>query len=379
MGALIAIGVVPLMIGFGCLSVDQGYYGYRSLLLQQTVESAALAAGNKLPTYYSSNRSSTAIVTQAQTFTTLNMPSAQYGTVVSAANVVLGNLSGTTFTSLASSHGTTPDAVQVTGVNTVPLFMGSWFGRPSVVISVTATASSATSQAFNTIVVNDMSGSFSSELSNQRSADLAILNCVKGQTGTTSEFGITLANGHSTTWQALAVASTAYSTLTKQITKLAASSCGSNCDTGSNIASGIYSAIQQFSSSKFANTKKNIVVITDGVPNQDSTVDYEKADGIYPTPTATTPTCIGKKKCSDDDLLTMAKNQAAAAAAAGISVSTIYYSGDTGASDQASYAASLATLVTGTGVAMVAPTSSQISTTIAGFCSTMPSALKLVL
>src|SRR4051794_3531819 len=87
MGALIAIGVVPLMIGLGCLSIDRGYYGYRSLLLQQTVETAALAAGSKLPTYYSSKGSTSAIVTTAQTFTTLNMPSAQYGTVVSAANV----------------------------------------------------------------------------------------------------------------------------------------------------------------------------------------------------------------------------------------------------------------------------------------------------
>jgi hypothetical protein len=379
MGAMIAIGVVPLMIGVGCLSIDRGYYGYRSLLLQQTVETAALAAGNKLPTYYSSNGSTTTIVNTAQTFTTLNMPSAQYGTVVTSANVVLGNLSGTTFTSLAASHGTAPNAVQVTGVNTVPLFMGSWFGKPSANVSVTAIAASATSSSFNTIVVNDMSGSFSSELANQRAADLAILNCVKGQTGTQSEFGITLADGHSTTFQALAVASTKYSKLTQKIAALSASSCSSNCNTGSNIASGIYSSIQQLSGSSLANTKRNIIVITDSVPNADSSVDYEKADGIYPTSTATTPTCVGKKKCSDDDLLAMAKNQSAIAAAAGISISTIYYSGDTDGSDEAGYAASLATLVTGSGVAMVAPTSSQISATIAGFCATIPSALKLVL
>jgi hypothetical protein len=198
-----------------------------------------------------------------------------------------------------------------------------------------------------------MSDSFSSELSNQRAADLAILNCLKNQTGTTSEFGITLANGHSTAYQALAIASTKYSTLSSKISSLSSSSCGSNCGTGSNIASGMYSAIQQYSGSGFANTKKNIVIITDGVPNTDNTVDA--------------------------NLLTMAKNQAAVAAAAGISISTIYYSGDTDPSDQASYAASLATLVTGTGVAMVAPSAAQITSNIGGFCATLPSALKLVL
>ncbi|HEX3989711.1 MAG TPA: TadG family pilus assembly protein [Acetobacteraceae bacterium] len=379
MGTLIAIGVIPGMIGFGCLSIDKGYYGYRSLLLKQTVEAAALAGGNKLTTYYTSNGSTATIVATAQAFTTANMPTAQYGTVVSAANVVLGNLSGTTFTSLASSRGTTPNAVQVTGVNSVPLFMGSWFGKNSVDVTATVIASSSTSQAFNTIVVNDMSDSFSSELSNQRAADLAILNCLKNQTGTTSEFGITLANGHSTAYQALAIASTKYSTLSSKISSLSSSSCGSNCGTGSNIASGMYSAIQQYSGSGFANTKKNIVIITDGVPNTDYAVDYEKADGIYPTATSTKATCIGKNKCSDANLLTMAKNQAAVAAAAGISISTIYYSGDTDPSDQASYAASLATLVTGTGVAMVAPSAAQITSNIGGFCATLPSALKLVL
>jgi hypothetical protein len=382
---MMAAVIVPVLIGFGTLSIGKGYYSYRNLLLEQTVENAALAAGNKLSTYYSSGGSSTAIVAAAQNFATLNMPSAQYGTVVTSANVVLGNLSGTTFTSLAASHTTAPDSVQVTGLNTaangnaVNLFLGSFFGKPSVDIKTTITASYATGQAFNTIVVNDLSGSFTSEISNQKAADLAILNCVKGQSGTTSQFGITLANGHSTMYQALVLAGTNYAALQTKISVLTTASCGTNCSTGSNIASGMYSAIQQFAGTTFTNTKKNIVIITDGVPNADSSVDYERADGIYPTATSTTPTCIGKNKCTDDNLLTMAKNQASLAAAAGISVSTIYYSGDTDTNDQSNYAATLASLVTGTGAAMVAPTASQISSTIAGFCATMPSALKVVM
>ena len=75
----------------------------------------------------------------------------------------------------------------------------------------------------------------------------------------------------------------------------------------------------------------------------------------------------------------MARNQAAVAKAAGISISTIYYSGNTVGADQASYAASLASLTGGTGIAMVAPTASQINAAYAGFCSTIPSALKTVM
>ena len=75
----------------------------------------------------------------------------------------------------------------------------------------------------------------------------------------------------------------------------------------------------------------------------------------------------------------MAQNQAAAAHAAGINVSTIYYSGNTGTSDQAAYAAKLASLVSGTGVALVAPTTTQLNNAYAGFCSTIPSSLKTVM
>ena len=74
----------------------------------------------------------------------------------------------------------------------------------------------------------------------------------------------------------------------------------------------------------------------------------------------------------------MAQNQAAYARSLGISISTIYYSGNTPANQQASYAASLATLTGGTGISLVVPTTGQISSSFAAFCATMASALKLV-
>jgi hypothetical protein len=188
---------------------------------------------------------------------------------------------------------------------------------------------------------------------------------VKGSTGTTSQFGLTFVNGHSTVYQALEPAAANYSALQTKINAITACSASQdpNCGTGSNIASGMYSAIQQFSSLA-STSKKNIVIITDGVPNA-SSITYSAADGV---------TCT--KNCTDAQLQTGAKSESALAKAAGISVSTIYYSGDTDSGqDQATYAAYLATLVTGSGTALVAPTAAQISAAYSGVCSTIPSAL----
>ena len=367
--AVLCAVMVPALIGLGALTIDQGYYGYRDLLLKQTVQDAALAAAEQLYTYYSTGKNTT-VVSTAQTYAGLNMPSSQYGTVVTPSNVVLGTWSGTVFT----SGGTNPTAVQVTGLNTaangnaVPLFLGSFFGKSSVDISHTAVASYGSGKAFNTIVINDMSQSFSSELTDQVSADQQILNCVKGVVGATSYFGITLINGHSYTYVPLTLAQTNFAKLNTKIKALTSCSHSGdpNCGTGSNIGSGIYSAIQQFNNSNYKGTSKNIIIITDGVPNASSGVNYTTADGV---------SC--GKKCKDADLQTGTQSEAAAAKAAGINISTIYYSGDTNPSDESTYEKFLAGLVSGTGTALVAPSTAAIDASYAALCSSIPSVLKL--
>ncbi|HUB15968.1 MAG TPA: TadG family pilus assembly protein [Acetobacteraceae bacterium] len=382
---ILVASLFPVFIALGILSADTSYIYYRQLLLRQTAQAAALAGASSLTTYYSSGTNSSAtVISQAQAIGSANEPSSTYGTAVPSANVVLGtwSASNSTFTSLASSGSTTPNAVQVTAVNTtangnaVPILLGNFVGVSSINLTSTATASFATGQNFDTIVLNDLSQSFKSEISEQQSADLAILNCVEGASATTSKFGVTTFDGHSNTYLALTQASTNMSAIETAINAL--NYCGSTgmpACSGSNPASGIYSAIQQFSSVSSTNTTKNIIIITDGVPNADQIL-YTTPDGIYPTPTSLLPTC--SVLCTDANLLTMAQNQASDAYAAGINVSTIYYSGDTPKTEQSSYAASLATLRKGVGVSLVAPTAAQITTVLGGFCSTMSSALKLV-
>jgi len=112
------------------------------------------------------------------------------------------------------------------------------------------------------------------------------------------------------------------------------------------------------------------------VPNADR-MTYTQADGTYPTPTSSSPVC--STSCTDADLWTMAQDQAAYAKSLGINVSTIYYSGDTsGATLQSEYAADLATLISGTGIALVAPSAGKIDSAFGAFCASMGSAIKTV-
>jgi Flp pilus assembly protein TadG len=244
MAVLCAI-MIPALIGLGTLTIDQGYFSFRSLLLKQSTENAALAAAEQLYMYYTTGSNAT-IVSTAQAYAGYNMPSAQYGTVVTASNVVLGSWNGTAFT----AGGTNPTAVQVTGLNTVAngnavgLFLGSFFGRPTADISYAVVASYGSGKSFNTIVINDMSQSFSSEIANQVTADQQILNCVKGVVGSTSYFGVTFANGHASTYIPLSLAQTNYTTLHTKVAAITTCSSAEdpNCSTGSNVG---HPAIQQ--------------------------------------------------------------------------------------------------------------------------------------
>ena len=290
---------------------------------------------------------------------------------MTASNVVLGTWNGTAFT----AGGTNPTAVQVTGLNTtansnpVPLFLGSFFGRPTADITYSVVASYGSGKAFNTIVINDMSQSFSSEIANQVAADQQVLNCVKGVVGSSSYFGLTFINGHASTYIPLTSAQANYTALQLKVRLITACTLleDPNCSTGSNIGSGIYSAIQQFNSATYTGTSKNIVIITDGVPNVSSGVNYTTADGV---------SC--GKHCADADLQAGTQAQATAAKAAGINISTVYYSGsDTDPAVQSTAKNFLAGLVSGTGTALVAPTSATLAASYASFCSSIPSVLKL--
>lgn len=379
--AVLTATSIPALIMFGGFSVDQSYVNMRASMLRRTTQDAALAGGQYMSTYYTTGSAAT-INGKVQSIATANMPSAQYGSVVPTANIVLGTWNSSTHAFTATT--TNPTAVQVTGVNTVAngnpvnTIFGAAYGKPTVNLTSSAVASYGTGKAFNTIILNDLSMSFSSEISDQKAADLAILNCVSSAASTTSQIGLTSFDGHSDTLFALGNAVTNLSAMTTYINHTL-DYCGNSgmpACTGSNVAAGLYSAITQLQAAGLANSSASIILITDGVPNADA-ITYTRADGIYPTPTSANPVC--SSTCTDANLWTMARDQAAYAASLGINISTVYYSGDTsGTTLQAQYAADLATLISGTGLALVAPSAATIDAAFAPFCASMGSAIKMV-
>jgi Flp pilus assembly protein TadG len=401
---LCALAVPPLILFCG-LSIDQSYVYYRNQVLKRTAQAAALAAQTNLNAYYAyggttySTASMASINSAVQMIVSANMPAAQYGTVVpvtssnSTSAVQLGTWSNASKAFTATI--TNPNAVQVTALNTVAngnpvnTFFRGMIGLATVDLSTAAVASYGNGLSgaggFNTIILNDLSMSFSSEVSNQRTADIAILNCVAGGSNGNAKVGLTGFTGHSKTVYAL-TQSTApnVSTMTTYIhaTLDYCGNTGMPACSGSNVASGLYSAIAQLAAAGIANTSSNIILITDGVPNADA-MTYAAVDGTSTTPIAK-PTgwsgCTGwpaNSSCSDANLWTAAQAQSLYAKSLGISISTVYYSGDTvGATNIANYSAKLASLVTGNGVSLVAPSASSINSAFATFCTSMGSAVK---
>jgi Flp pilus assembly protein TadG len=431
MGVMMAASL-PMLIILGGWGLDQAYVYYRYQLLKHAAAAAALAAHTELATYYQAGGTYTTASMQTvnsavTTTVSSNMPSAQYGSVVpettsnSTSAVQLGTWNPSTQAFTATT--TSPNAVQVTAMNTtangnpVKTIFGGMVGRPTVDMTATAVSSYgnglSSAGGFNTIILNDLSMSFSSEMANQRAADIAILNCISNGTNGNGKVGLTSFDGDPYVWNPAGATGfptqvtykaspyTPYSMSAYTPTLVNATSanvatmttfingsfnyCGTSggppC-TGSNLAGGLYSAIQQLAAAGIANTSSNIIVITDGVPNADART-YTTSDGMGVTPSSTINAHYGwtgcTTSCTDANLWAAAQAWAAYAGSLGINISTVYYSGDTtGSGNIATYSADLASLVTGQGIALVAPSKASISASFATFCSSMGTAVKFV-
>lgn len=431
MGTMMAVSI-PALVFLGGWAVDQGYVYYRYQLLKLATEAAALAGHTALASYYQaggtySTSSMSGINSAVSTTVSANMPSGLYGSVVpttssnSTSAVQIGTWDPTAKSFTATT--TSPNAVKVTALNTsangnpVRTLFGGMVGKSTVDMTTSAVSSYgnglSSAGGFNTIILNDLSMSFSSEMANQRAADIAILNCISNGTNGNGKVGLTSFNGDPYVWNPTgasgfptqvtykAIPYTPYTISAYTNTLVNATStnvatlttfingtfnyCGNlnapPC-TGSNVAAGLYSAIKQLQAAGIANASSNIIVITDGVPNAD-TRTYTSKDGTGVTPSSTINTnyhwtgCT--TSCSDSNLWTAAQAWSAYADLLGINISTVYYSGDTtGSSNIASYSAKLASLVTGQGIALVAPTAASLSASFATFCSSMGTAVKRV-
>jgi Flp pilus assembly protein TadG len=372
----------PALLGVGLLSVDGARLFLHHLILRQTVEAAALAAANRLNAYYNSPTADMSAVTGTATqFGALNMPAAKYGTVVAAADVILGNWDAATasFTALVQGGAGLPNAVSVTGRTTtangnpVQLAFGGIYGHSSLDATKTVIATSGSVRSFHTMIVNELSRSVSSSGANQRAADQAIFACLSGGAGLSSKFGIVGATSTYTVLQAPITISGNVATIDAAIAAI--QSCGGNGQapcSGSNPAAGLYKASAWLNDPAVTDAPRHIVLVTDDLPNAKKNVNYGREEGTYPSPSALTPVC--SDNCSDSDLMTMATNQANYAESTGISISTVFFSQHTPQNQQAAAAATVAGWRRGNGISIVIA-GDQPASRAQAVCSTMASRL----
>ena len=383
-GAILIIATVylPIIVGFFTLAVDYSYVLRTRNMLQVTAEAAALAATAQLPNQATS-------CAEAKNYATKNMPVASYGNVLkqntsNCSDVVLGAWSQTCtpgqncFVSNASQPcGVLCNAVQVTtrmataNGNALQLAFAPLIGISNLNVNATAIAvyGGPGGPAWNMNIVQDISQSFSTQLTSARAADQALLNCMNTNAPSGSLLGITLFGGHGLAYQApITVSGTTngisnYNTLKTDIQNI------NECDTpgkpnakppipampacsGSHVNVGITTAVTAITGAgpQSANARQGMIIVTDGAPNCGS---------------------AGGAGCTDASIL--ADSQTAASNAYtknGIDIFVIHYcasgvcnTGDTN---------SLKSLVKGNGFYLEAPTPSQISNSMQQICASQP-------
>lgn len=384
--AVLAAMMLSVLAGIGALGLNQaGLHGH-GLRQRHTTDAAALAAAQTIPTFYTSGTDSTTnIVSAAQTISTANMPTATYGTIVPAGNVVLGNWNASTKTFTARAGSTLPDAVRVTGLasaangNAITNLMAILGNTGSRTYETTAIASYPRGQTWHTIVTNDTSATLTDYIGTHRAVNKAILDCMQTAAGSGSEFGIIDHAGPSRILQSAIPVSTNYRALSDKIKTL--TGCGATWGPGGvgcfgmNLAGALYKARQEFKSERFIGTRKTIVMITQGKISGFGMMDHKKEDGVYWPDGSNTRNCANQQLCTDAELSTAATNQATLAGQEGISVNIIYYPGDSRQANRAANRAAMEKLVNdaGTGVFMNAPAPSNVPNLFGGLCK--PSAV----
>jgi|CXWL01.1.fsa_nt_gi Flp pilus assembly protein TadG len=299
--AIFSLVLLVVLLGFTALTVDVGHIYNVRAELQNAADAAALAGLQMLP-------DQTLALQTAQEYA--NMNHSKYGSVVADADVVLGNWD---WDSSAFTAGDTPvNAIHVfanrskKNNNAVNLFFAPIFGRNSTEVSASATAAMGRAQRWDVVISQDVTGSFVDEIDEARLADQGLLDCIHDNAPDTM-LGLVTFTGYGQTVSGLKSVNTDYAALSTSIGKI--KNCGSAgmppCS-GTNIGAGLDQALAVLATSTSVDLPQAIVLVTDGMPNS------------------------GIPGYSDADLVNWAEDSADKADALGISIFTLFYSGNDG-------------------------------------------------
>lgn len=131
--AVLAVVVMPVVLGFGALGIDASHLYLNRNLLQTTADSAARAAADHLG-------NTAQVIGAARYYAGRNMPTQRYGDVLPAANVQLGIWNGNTRTFVPTADAAAANAVEVTTVRDVPLTLARIWGSDTSMVQARAVA-----------------------------------------------------------------------------------------------------------------------------------------------------------------------------------------------------------------------------------------------
>jgi len=351
--AIMGIGLV-MAAGFTALAVDISYLYVLKGRLQMTADFAALAAATQLP-------DENAVRTMALEYTTKNMPAAEHGTVLANADVVTGNWDADTRT--FTPAGDPVNAVRVVtrrsqaNGNATGLFFARVLGFNEVDMETSAVAAFGSNKAWDVVIVQDVTTSFSAEMGDAVAASQTLLECIRDNTSPDSQVGITLFTGVSLIAEQLQPIGTNFDDLYQTVSDFATAG-----GTGTHVGAGLESGNSQFTDPGYTPAPdalgKAMIIVGDGKSTVDS--DVQPYDG----------SCGGN--CDVSDLERIAVEQADAADALGISVYTVFYDEN----DNDSTAMFFEDLVRGDGLALRTPDAQDLPEMLFQICASL--LLKLV-
>ncbi len=342
-------GGLVAVLGMSSMAVDMSYFYVTRNNLQTAADAAALAGAMVMS-------NPTEMRKEAKKYAQMNVSGD--AKVLADADIASGRWDHDS--RVFAPGGNPQNAVKVTtrmskgNGNPVGTLFANVFGVDDVDIATSAVAAFDPADDWDFVVAQDVTSSFSTEISYARDANQALLDCLRDRAGPGKDplLGIVLFTGVSTEYQALQSIADNYSNLSKSVGALdLCNKPGMPACSGTHVAPGITAAIDTFADSPHGpEVNRAILVVGDGAPNPSGP----------------------NKNLTIQQMKNLANQAADAADAQGISVFTVFYDAD---NDDAA-AAFFEGLVRGKGRFMRAPDAADLPGLLESVCT--QTALRLV-
>jgi Flp pilus assembly protein TadG len=344
--------VLTVMIAMAVLAVDFGHVTLAKTELRAAVDAACLSGSTGLAVSPAEARARAKAI--ALTNTVNGSP-----VVLEDSDIELGTWDATTkeFVLLTGAAEAQATAVRIKGQLTsargssIGLTFAPVFGQASKDLTVTAVAGFA--HGADVVLVQDITSSFSDELSDAKVADQDLVDYLYNNGTGKSMLGIAVHTGWGSTLAPLQMVSSNYTFLTNKVTAIKlCGNTGMPVCSGTDIAAGLAEGIKIFNDSNYValNSKagKVIVLVSDGEPTS-------SANGSHPGLTGA-------------QMLALAQTEADNAWARQIHVYVVFFNRD----NSATAADNVKTLIRGKGVFLQTTDASQLPALIELIAKQLP-------